>query len=67
MIALTGATGNIGGKIAEKLLSMNCKIRCFARGPEKLEVLAARGAEVLKLDLRGTPALIRALSGVRTG
>ena len=65
MIALTGATGNIGGKIAEILLSMNLKIRCLARGAEKLEALAAGGAEVLALDLRGTPALIRALSGIR--
>jgi len=66
MIVITGATGNIGGRIAEKLLSMNWKIRCIARKAEKLEALSAKGAEVAAVDLLNTPALIRAFTGARS-
>ncbi len=65
MIVITGATGNIGGKIAEKLLSMSWKIRCIARGAEKLDALTAKGAEVMAVNLLDTPSLIRAFTGAR--
>lgn len=64
MIAITGATGNIGSKIAETLLSEGQRVRCIARSREKLAALADRGAEVQSLSLADTKALTQALSGV---
>jgi len=63
MITITGATGNIGSKIAEKLLSSGQSVRCVARGREKLEALAAKGANVAAVDLEDTAALAEAFTG----
>ena len=66
MIAITGATGNIGGKIAAALLSGGHAVRCIARSTDKLETLAAQGAEVEAISLADTAALIKAFDGVET-
>ncbi len=63
MIAITGATGNIGSRLAGELLLKNEKIRCIARGRQKLETLAGRGAETAVVDLTETDALAAAFSG----
>jgi uncharacterized protein YbjT (DUF2867 family) len=64
MIAITGATGNIGSKIGGHLLSRGERVRCIARGADKLKELAAKGAEVAAVSLEDTAALTKALAGV---
>ena len=63
MITVTGATGNIGRKITEKLLHTGQKVRCVARNPERLEAFATRGAEIAAIDLLDAAALTRVFSG----
>jgi uncharacterized protein YbjT (DUF2867 family) len=46
MIAIVGATGNIGSKTAEILLSSGKAVRAIARHADKLENLKAKGAEI---------------------
>jgi uncharacterized protein YbjT (DUF2867 family) len=63
MIVLTGATGNIGSKIASILLSQGDMVRCVARTADKLKDLAAQGAEIAAIPLEDTAALDRAFTG----
>ncbi|MDB5106472.1 MAG: azoB [Fibrobacteres bacterium] len=46
MFVITGATGKVGGGIAEKLLSEGKKVRAIGRNPDKLKALEAKGAEI---------------------
>ena len=64
MIAVTGATGNIGSKITADLLSRGQSVRCIARTAEKLKTFAAKGAESAAISLEDTAALTNALTGV---
>jgi len=41
-----GATGHVGGGVAERLLDAKKRVRVVARSPDRLKALAARGAEV---------------------
>jgi uncharacterized protein YbjT (DUF2867 family) len=63
MIAITGATGNIGGRIAASLLAQGVGVRCIARTPDKLKDLAAQGAEIAAISLEDSVALGRVLKG----
>jgi len=45
MILVTGATGNIGGRLAKRLLEQGEKIRVVSRNNEKLSELVQIGAE----------------------
>jgi uncharacterized protein YbjT (DUF2867 family) len=64
MIAITGATGNIGSKITATLRAGGHPVRCIARSTDKLDAWATRRAEVEAVSLADTPALTRALDGV---
>lgn len=64
MIAITGATGNIGSKITTHLLSKGQRVRCIARTADNLKNLAANGAEIEALSLEDTKALAKAFTGV---
>lgn len=46
VIVVTGATGNVGRRVAERLLSANIEVRVVARTAEKLATLGALGADV---------------------
>ena len=46
MIAVMGASGNVGGKVSERLLAERQDVRVFGRSAERLESLTKRGAEV---------------------
>lgn len=48
---MTGATGFIGGYLAERLLAMGTRVRVLARRPERAAALADAGAEVVAGDL----------------
>jgi uncharacterized protein YbjT (DUF2867 family) len=63
MIVVTGATGNTGGTAAEALLTAGERIRVIGRSAEKLQPLAAKGAEAFPADVLDTAALTRAFTG----
>jgi uncharacterized protein YbjT (DUF2867 family) len=50
MIAIMGATGNVGSKTAERLLEQGQPVRAFGRSAERLEALRQRDAEVVVGD-----------------
>ena len=49
MIALLGAAGHVGGKVADRLLSEDASVRALEHG-RSLDALRARGAEVVRGD-----------------
>ena len=51
MIAVMGASGNVGGKTADLLLKQGHEVRVFGRSAERLEPLSQRGAEVVVGDV----------------
>ena len=65
-IAIAGATGYIGGSLAERLLEGEGGVRVLARRPEDERALElkAMGAEVCRADVLEPPTLGPALDGV---
>ncbi|MDP1579237.1 MAG: NAD-dependent epimerase/dehydratase family protein [Candidatus Didemnitutus sp.] len=63
-VFITGASGFIGGKLAERLLADGRSVRVLARRP--LPELARRGAEVVPGDLHDRAALDRGCAGAAT-
>ena len=64
-IALAGATGYIGGRLAPRLLDFGYAVRCLVRSPRKLEGRDWNSGplvEVRKTDLADAPSLTRELS-----
>jgi uncharacterized protein YbjT (DUF2867 family) len=63
-IAIAGATGYIGGRLAPQLLAAGCALRCLVRSPGKLEgrswTLDSR-VEIRKSDIEDLPSLTRDL------
>jgi uncharacterized protein YbjT (DUF2867 family) len=66
LIALTGATGYVGGQLLERLQALEQPLRCLTRDPERLTRRAAAGTEVVGADVLHTEDLVRALEGVDT-
>ena len=64
MILISGATGDIGGKVAYELLGRGQTVRALARDPRKAEGLARLGAEVVHGDFTQPESLRAALQGV---
>jgi uncharacterized protein YbjT (DUF2867 family) len=64
MIAITGATGNIGSKITANLLSEGQNVRCIARTADNLKKFSAKGAEIAAVSLEDTAALANAFADV---
>lgn len=50
MIAVMGASGNVGGRVSELLLREKQNVRAFGRSAERLDALGRQGAEVLVGD-----------------
>lgn len=63
MYVITGATGNTGRVIANRLLDQGRKVRVISRSAEHLQQFATRGAEFFLADLSDQAALTRAFSG----
>src|SRR5918998_6356886 len=63
MIAVLGATGNTGSRIATTLLDRGHAVRVIARSADKLASLAARGADPVATDLTDAGAMSAALRG----
>src|SRR4051812_21063643 len=62
---VTGATGNIGRVLAERLLSNGHKVRVIGRDRQRLEPLAQNGAEPLIGSLDDAGFLTDAFRGTR--
>jgi nucleoside-diphosphate-sugar epimerase len=63
-VFITGASGFIGGKLAERLLAEGREVRVLARRP--LQELEKLGARVVRGDLDDDAALARGTEGVGT-
>ena len=63
MIATTGATGNTGSVIAEKLLAQGEKVRVVGRDAGRLARLVQKGAEAFVADVTDAAALGKAFNG----
>jgi len=65
-IAITGATGYIGGRLAPRLLDSGYAVRCLVRSRDKLQgrawTLDSR-VEIRQADLTDEPSLARELEG----
>jgi uncharacterized protein YbjT (DUF2867 family) len=56
-VLVVGATGQLGGAVARKLIAQGTPVRALARNREKLAALAAAGAEIAAVDLLDGRAL----------
>jgi uncharacterized protein YbjT (DUF2867 family) len=65
MYVITGATGNTGSVVAEKLLASGTKVRVVGRDAKRLERFSQKGAEAVVADMTDAAALEKALSGAR--
>lgn len=63
MYVVTGATGNTGRVVAERLLAQGTKVRAVSRSAEHLQALAAKGAEPFVADVADAGALAKAFAG----
>ncbi|HXA01404.1 MAG TPA: NmrA family NAD(P)-binding protein [Cytophagaceae bacterium] len=60
---ITGATGNIGSVLVQKLLVAGNTVKAIGRSAEKLAKLKEKGAEILKGDLDDSAFLTKAFTG----
>jgi len=65
MFAITGATGNTGSVIAEKLLAQGEKVRVIGRDAGRLARFVQKGADAFVADITDAAALRRAFDGAR--
>lgn len=63
MIVVIGATGNVGSKVAERLLGEGRKVRAVARNRERLAALAAKGAETAAGSAEDPAFLVKVFAG----
>ena len=63
MYVVTGASGNSGHVVAEKLLKAGTKVRAIGRSAERLKHLTGLGAEPFVADLGDRAALAKAFAG----
>ena len=65
LVAVTGATGNVGGGIVERLLLDGHDVRAIGRDRAKLEPLVLRGAEARVGDQSNVDFLTKAFNGAK--
>jgi uncharacterized protein YbjT (DUF2867 family) len=65
MFAVTGASGNTGSVVAEKLLAQGEKVRVIGRDTGRLARFIQKGAEAFVADVTDAAALTRAFEGAR--
>jgi uncharacterized protein YbjT (DUF2867 family) len=63
MYVVTGATGNTGSVVAEKLLSNRQHVRVVGRDAKRLERFTSQGAEGFVADVTDAAALTKAFTG----
>jgi uncharacterized protein YbjT (DUF2867 family) len=65
MYVITGATGNTGSVVAERLLAEGEKVRVVGRDPKRLERFKQKGAESFIADTTDAVAVTNAFAGVK--
>lgn len=65
MFVITGATGNSGNAVAERLLANGEKVRVIGRDAKRLERFSQKGAEAFVADLTDASGLTKAFAGVK--
>ena len=65
MYVITGATGNTGSVVAERLLAEGQKVRVVGRDPKRLERFTQRGAKLFIADATDAGALTSAFAGAK--
>ena len=65
MYVITGATGQTGNEVAEKLLAKGEQVRVVGRSGKRLEPFVKKGAEAFVADITDTGALTKAFSGAK--
>ena len=65
MYVITGATGNTGSVVAERLLEAGQKVRVVGRDPKRLEKFTEKGAESFIADATDAGALTNAFAGAK--
>jgi uncharacterized protein YbjT (DUF2867 family) len=65
MYVITGATGNTGSVVAERLLARGAKVRVMGRDAKRLERFTQKGAEAFVADATDAGALTKAFSGAK--
>jgi uncharacterized protein YbjT (DUF2867 family) len=65
MYIITGATGNTGGVVADRLLAAGEKVRVIGRDRKRLERFTQKGAEPFVADATDAGALTKAFSGAK--
>jgi nucleoside-diphosphate-sugar epimerase len=63
-IAVSGATGFLGGSVARALAARGARVRAVVRSPRKAEPLSAMGMEVATANLLDPASLAQAFRGV---
>ncbi|MEJ2009291.1 MAG: NmrA family NAD(P)-binding protein [Acidobacteriota bacterium] len=63
MFAITGASGNTGGVVAETLLSKGAKVRVIGRNAERLSRFVEKGAEAFVANATDAEAMAMAFEG----
>ena len=63
MFAVMGITGQVGGAVADSLLSRGKQVRAVVRNPEKARTWKDRGAEIAVADFDDAAALRQAFTG----
>lgn len=63
MVVITGATGNIGKKVAETLLAEGAEVRAVSRNTKRLQPLTEKGAEAWGGSLQDEAFLTEAFRG----
>jgi uncharacterized protein YbjT (DUF2867 family) len=63
-IALTGATGYVGGRLLERLQQLGYPVRCLSREPERLAGRMTDGTEAVGVDVLDTDRMAEAMAGV---
>jgi uncharacterized protein YbjT (DUF2867 family) len=63
MYVITGATGNTGSTVAERLLASGAKVRVIGRDAKRLERFSRKGADAVVADMTDAAALEKAFSG----
>lgn len=66
LIALTGATGYVGGELLQALLARGERVRCLVRDPATLHGSLPDGVQIVQADLLDAAGLPAALSGADT-
>ncbi len=66
LILVTGASGYVGGRLLEKLVKSNCRLRAMARRPEGLQNQWRAQVEVVQADVLEPESLPAALKEVDT-